>query len=451
MSKPRILIIDDNKKFVDDLLLLLRQEYNCRGVHSAERGLEILEEEDFDLVLLDIDLGPGMDGFQFLSQIKELDILIPVIMITKDRSIGTVVKAMKMGAYDYVGKKPDLSELRIIVNRALNEVGLRRENKLLREEVQSLTGELLGESNAILNIKEQVVKFAETNSTVLITGESGTGKGLIARQIHSNSLRKDKPFVVVNCAAIPKELFESELFGHEKGAFTGAYRKKLGKFELANHGTIFLDEIGDLDNSLQAKFLRVLEEKKFERVGGEKSVSVDVRVLVATNKDLEVLTKRGNFREDLYYRLNVVRIHIPPLRERKEDIPILAKEFTRRKGRELKKTVKGISKEALNILISYDWPGNVRELENLIENAIISTEKDILTPDMFPSLSSDYAISPNYETAKKNALERFQREYVSTILRLTDGNITQAAQRMGISRQGLQKLIRNLNIHLPKR
>ncbi len=272
MPKPRILIIDDNREFVDDLNLLLQNDFDCSGVHSAERGLEVLDQKNFDAILLDIELGAGMDGFEFLTRIKKEDTSIPVVMITKDQSISTVVKAMKMGAYNYVGKKPDLAELKQILKGALEEFALRKDNSLLRDEIHRLTGDLLGQSEVIDHIRNQIDKLSQTDSTVLITGETGTGKELVARQIHNQSARSEKPFVVVNCAAIPKELFESELFGHEKGAFTGALKRKVGKFELADQGTIFLDEIGELEYSVQAKLLRVLQGKKFERVGGDESI-----------------------------------------------------------------------------------------------------------------------------------------------------------------------------------
>ena len=446
MKKPNVLIIDDNKDFVNDLLMLLRGDYQCTGVHSGEEGLALLEKSDQDLILLDIELGKGIDGFEFLERMKELEYSTPVVMITRDVSIDTVVRAIKKGACDYVGKKPDLSELKRVIDRALNEFGLMRENTFLKEEIHRLMGELLGKSEMILEVKKEIRKLAGADVSVLITGESGTGKELVARQLHKGSRREGKPFVAVNCAAIPRELFESELFGHEKGAFTGALKRKLGKFELADGGTIFLDEIGELDSSAQAKFLRVLKDRTIERVGSEKGKPVDVRVLAATNRDLEERIKEGLFREDLFYRLNVTRIHIPPLRERKQDIPILANEFVRIKGYELKKHVEGISEDALQMLITYDWPGNVRELENMIENAIIYTEEPVLDRTLFPSLLTNYSECSDYESAKQTALERFQREYVSAILHLTGGNVTRAAARMGISRQGLQKIMRNLDI-----
>ena len=448
MKKPQILIIDDNADFVDDLTLLLKQKYDCISSFSGEDGIELIEQKRFDAILLDIDLGKGMDGFDFLENINRKGIDIPVIMITGDTTIDTIVRSIKMGAYDYFCKKQHLYEIEIKLNRALNDFLRRRENKFWQEEIHRFTGELLGESSAILNIKEKISKLSCTDSTVLITGESGTGKELIARQIYRQSYRNNKPFVVINCAAIPRELFESELFGYEKGAFTGAFRRKTGKFELANKGTIFFDEIGELDNYAQAKLLRVLEDKSFERVGGELSISVDVRILTATNKNLKELTQSGEFRNDLYFRLAVTTIHLPPLRERRDDIPILVNEFIRRKSLELKKEVKGISQDALDMLIAYDWPGNVRELLNVIENALIFSDTQILDKNLFPSLLISFGNLPDYKTAKKRAMEKFQREYISSMLRQTGGNLSQAAKRMGITRQGLKKVINTLKLNL---
>ncbi|MFQ5633026.1 MAG: sigma-54-dependent transcriptional regulator, partial [bacterium] len=379
MRKPQILIIDDNKEFVGDLELLLQQDFDCSGVFSGEQGLQLLEQKKFDAILLDIDLGAGMDGFEFLRQIKAQDDPIPVIMITHDQAISTVVKAIKMGAYDYVGKKPDLSELKMALERALEAFGLRQEHAFFRDEIRRLSGVLLGESDAMQEVKRQIARLAKTDSTVLITGESGTGKELVAREIHHLSLRGDRPFVAINCAAIPGQLFESEIFGHERGAFTGAIARKKGKFEIAHKGTFFLDEIAELDKAMQAKLLRVLEEKKFERVGGTESIQVDVRIITATNKDLEKSMQQGEFRDDLYYRLHITPIHIPPLRECREDIPILTNEFLQRKSKELRKPVREIAHEAIDLLIAHDWPGNVRELQNMIENAILYSDGYILT------------------------------------------------------------------------
>lgn len=447
MRKPQILIIDDNEKFVSDLSFLLQDDFDCQGTFSGEEGLEHLEQKNFDLILLDIDLGESMmNGFQFLDTMKDLEILIPVIIITKFKEKDKIVKAIKKGAFDYVRKKEDLAELKIVINRAIGEFSLRKDNIVFREEFHTMAGVILGESESILNIKKQIVQIAQTDSTVLITGENGTGKELVARQIHKLSLRKDKPFIAVNCAAIPENLSESELFGHEKGAFTGAYKSKPGKFEFADEGTIFLDEIADMKLSTQAKLLRVLQEKTFERVGGQKIISVDVRIIAATNKNLKIMIEQDTFREDLYYRLNVFPIHVPPLREHRIDIAILAKEFIRKKRKDIKKNVSDISPKAINMLVSYDWPGNVRELENVIERAIILSQNDILTTELFPDILNYSSTLPLYATAKKQAEERFQWQYITAMFRQTKGNIKKAAELMGITRHGLQKIVKGLNI-----
>lgn len=449
MIKPKILIIDDNGIFVDNLSFLLQNDFDCSGVYTAEDGISILSENHFDVILLDIKLGSGLDGIEFLEKIHKQQIFIPTIMITGDKSIDMVVKAMKAGAYDYVGKDPDLSELKIIINRALNEFGLRRENELLREEIQQLKGQFVGESPAIRSIRQQIQKLAPLDSTVLISGDSGTGKEVVARNIHQLSKRKNKPFITLNCAAIPKELFESEFFGHEKGAFTGAYKARKGKFELANHGTIFLDEIGELEISVQAKLLRVLEEKKIELVGGSGQIEVGVRIIAASNKDLKKAVENGKFREDLFYRLNIVQIFLPPLRERKEDIPLLVHEFIDKKSKELKKNVKGITEQAMNSLIAYDWPGNVRELQNVIEKAIIYTDGDLIQAHTFDGSILPFSSElPDYASAKQTVLQKFQKQYISAMLKLTNGNKTKAAERMGLTRQGLQKMMDQLREEL---
>jgi len=446
MNKPKILIVDDSREFVDVLQMLLKEDFDCACAYSGEEGLEIYDKKNFDVILLDIEMEPGIDGYEFLQTIKERDISIPVIMISKHESIDMVVKAIKMGAYDYIGKKPDLSELKIVINRALADYGRRRKNQLLEEDLQRFTGDLVGHSEAMLEVKQQIAKLAQIDSTVLITGETGTGKELVVRQIHRCSPRKDQPFIAVNCAAIPKELFESELFGHEKGAFTGAFKRKPGRFEQADKGTLFLDEISEIDKFLQAKLLRVLEEREFQRVGGEENIQVDIRLIAATNKDLNHLIDQGLFRNDLYFRLNIGQIHIPPLRERKTDIPMLVAEFIKKKNHELKKKVKHIADDTMNKLLAYDWPGNVRELQNLIERAIINADGDTLYNHHFPEFKNDHSSLPNYETAKQQAIARFQKEYISAMLHLTEGNISEAAARMEISRQGLYKMKKQLGI-----
>jgi len=447
MNKPKILIIDDDKDLVHDLKTLLKGNYIIQGAYSGKDGLELLDSQTFNIILLDIEFESGMDGFQVLQELNQRDILIPIIMISKFSNINTVVRSMKLGAFDYVEKTSELSEMKLIIDGALQEFRLRKENEFFREEIQRMTGVLLGESETMKNIKNHISKLAATETTVLITGESGTGKELVARQIHQLSTRKDKPFVPVNCAAIPKELFESELFGHEKGAFTGAVKKKAGKFEIADKGTLFLDEIAELEKAAQAKLLRVLEDNNIVRVGGEENIVLDVRVIAATNKILPELVDQGLFRDDLYYRINVAPMQIPPLRERREDIPILTETFVKRKSEEMKKNIKTVAQNAMDALINYDWPGNVREMQNVIEHAVIFADSDILTQQSFPMLLSSSSSLLDYETAKKQALAKFQHKYVSTMLRLTEGNITRAAQKMGISRQGLQKMLKTLKIN----
>ncbi len=448
MNKPKILIVDDNKDFIGDLTLLLQSDFSSEGALSGEEALTLLQRKNYDAILLDIDFGEGrMDGFQFLKKVHQEFPWLPVVMVSKYESVETVVKAMKMGASNYVGKKPNLMELKISIQKAMDELKLKGNHQLLVEEIEELKGQLIGESEVLKEIRRKIDRLSQVDSTVLITGETGTGKELVARKLHKNSPRKDCAFVAVNCAAIPKELFESELFGHEKGSFTGAIKRQRGKFELANEGTIFLDEITELNISTQAKLLRVLQEKAIERVGGTDLIPINVRVIAATNRNLADLVQRGEFRDDLYYRLKVTRIHLPPLRERKEDIPLLAKYFAVKKASKLKRAIPEISKEAIGLLVSYNWPGNIRELENLIENALVYAEGETIEAHLFSEiLPTNYGSFPNYEAAKKAALEKFQRDYITTILKAEDGNVTKAASRMGISRQGLQKMMRNLSL-----
>ncbi|MBN1479102.1 sigma-54-dependent Fis family transcriptional regulator [candidate division KSB1 bacterium] len=447
MSRPKILIVDDNVKFIDDLSLLLGSSYECFSACTGEEGLANLAKKNYDLLLLDIDLGDGMDGFDVMDFLAEQEIKLPIIIVSHDHSIPTVVRALKKGAYDYIGKKPDLAEVRVILDRAMQEFGFKRDSEFYRDELRRQSGDLIGMSPAIQTIREQIAHIADTPTNVLITGESGTGKEIVAKQIHYSSQRRDKPFIPLNCAAIPKELFESELFGHERGAFTHAYKRRLGKFELADRGTIFLDEIAELDPSMQAKLLRVIQDKNIQRVGGDDFKNVNVRIIAATNHDLKVMVDGKQFREDFYYRLNVFPISIPPLRERREDIPLLVELFIKQKGEELKKNITSISQEALAGLLNYDWPGNVRELENMVERAVILAKGEQLLPVYFTELKCPKMSDPiDYHIAKKQAEENFQRDFIPRMIKLADGNISKAAEQMGITRQGLQKMLKNLGM-----
>ena len=375
---PTILIVEDEPKMLRLLDLNLKEEgYTVHTAPDAEAGLNTLRQEKIDVVLTDLKL-PGMNGLEFLQAVKRANAAIPVVMITAYGSVETAVEAMKAGASDYVLKPFSLEEIKLIVSRELDVRSLRDENRSLREALgrRYEFKNIIARSATMQEVLAKVAQVAPTNSTVLLGGESGVGKDLIARAIHQHSRRAAGPFIKINCTAIPENLLESELFGYEKGAFTGAMNAKPGKFELADKGTIFLDEIGDVPGTIQVKLLRVLQEREFERLGGTKTLKVDVRVVAATNQDLRAALEQGTFREDLYYRLNVVPISIPPLRERREDIPYLADFFLERFARESGKALSGITPAAMKILADFHWPGNVRELENIIERAVVMATGD---------------------------------------------------------------------------
>jgi DNA-binding NtrC family response regulator len=382
----RILVIDDEESIRELLTDFLESKgFEVSSTHDGESGLALLKEDKFDLFLLDL-MMPGMSGLDVLREASSQNITIPSIVITAFASVQTAVEAMKFGAFDYITKPFVLEDVHIAIKRALDVSRLQEENVRLKKELKKKFGyhKIIGNSKPIQDVIKFIEKIADTDSTVLVTGESGTGKELVSKTIHYNSSRSKKPFVPLNCAAIPKDILESELFGHEKGAFTGAVSTRLGRFELANNGTLFLDEIGELAPSLQVKLLRVLQEKEFERVGGIKTIKVDVRIVTATNRDLEKAVKEGIFREDLYYRLNVIPMHLPPLRKMTEDVPLLIEHFIHDISKRKKKKLPRITDETLNCLCQYRWPGNVRELENLIERLIILKEGEDVHPDDLP-------------------------------------------------------------------
>lgn len=370
----KILIIDDERGMREFLSIMLQKEgHDVTSAGGGKEALEYIAQKTYDIVITDIRM-PQITGIDVLKTVKECSPETVVIMVTAYASTDTAVEAMKQGAYDYITKPFKIEEIKLIVRNALEKRKLREENLLLKSKIQEWTtsgliGGIVGKSQAIIRIIELIIKVADSPSTVLITGESGTGKELIARAIHNYSHRKDQPFLAINCSAIPEGLFESELFGHIKGAFTGAIASKEGIFEVANGGTIFLDEIGDIPQSFQVKLLRVLEEKTIKRVGGNQEIKVDVRIIAATNRDLKKAVAEGNFREDLFYRLDVIPIEIPPLRERREDIPLLIEHFVSKYSRLLGREIKGVSEEAMQRLMDHPWKGNVRELENVIERA----------------------------------------------------------------------------------
>ena len=450
-----VLIVDDEVGVRESLKMILKKDYDVFLAKDAEEAFLQIKENSPDVILLDIIL-PDLDGLKVLERIKQNEPDIVVIMITATNTAKTAVEAMKLGAYHYVTKPFDNDELRLIISRSLSEKALKQELIFRREEMDKSFdfGNILGKSKGMKDIFKVVKQIADSKSTVLIMGDSGTGKELISRAIHYNSNRKNYPFVTINCAAIPETLIESELFGHEKGAFTNAIEKKLGRFEVAHQGTLFLDEIGELSLTTQAKILRFLEEKEFNRVGGSKTIKVDVRLITATNKDLNQMIKKGGFREDLYYRINVVPIVIPPLRERKEDIPILIDHFINKFVLENNKNVKGINKEALEFLMQYEWPGNVRELENLIERVIALTSNEYILanelPYSFKNIPKINGLKESVLDGKVSFLqaeEEFEKEVILDALKRTNYIQSHAAEILGISRRILKYKMDKLGIN----
>ncbi len=429
----KIMVVDDE----ESIRLMLRRVLSSSQyeVHEAANGIEALnsiKKEEYSAILLDLRM-PHMNGLQVIEKMKEMDIKTPIIMMSAYGTVPEAVEAMKLGAMDYLVKPFDIDELKMTLERIIQQDEIKNENQYFREEEERRFNfkEIVGQSSAMKNVLEMVKKVAPLPTTVMITGESGTGKELIARALHMNSPRREKPFVVANCVAFSPGILESELFGHEKGAFTGANSRRIGRFEVAHGGTVFLDEIGEVNIVTQAKLLRVVQEKEFERVGSSASIKVEVRLIAATNKDLEKEIKEGRFREDLFYRLNVFHIDIPPLRERKEDIPRLIEHFIKKYNQILNKRISAISSEGLSLLIDYSFPGNVRELENIIERAMIMCDSDIIEKELLFFLEQKN-VSPRLGTLKE-----MEREMIKKGLIAHKGNRTKTAQHLGISRRNL--------------
>jgi len=436
---PKILIIDDEEHMCWALDRAMRQEgYQTEVAYRGRDGLNLIREESPSLTILDLRL-PDMDGLEVLKEAKAINPKLPVIMLTAHGTIETAIEAMKIGAADYITKPFDLEELKLVIKQNLLVIQLETEVTFLRSELTGKYGNIIAQSKIMLDIIALIERVAHSSASVLVTGESGTGKEVAAVAIHQNSPRHNKPFIPINCAALPEQLLESELFGHERGAFTGATARKLGRFELADKGTIFLDEIAEMSLNMQAKLLRVLQEKSFERVGGTETLSVDVRVIAATNRELVEAIKKGTFREDLFYRLNVIHIHLPPLRERKEDIPLLAKHFIQKYGHVYQ--VDKISPKAMELLCNYHWPGNVRELQNVIERSAIICRGNQIEPEHLPrelyapqQSSSDVVVDfPDNGIS----LEELEKELILKALEKSGGNQTKAAQLLGITRSAL--------------
>ncbi|MBI5181565.1 MAG: sigma-54-dependent Fis family transcriptional regulator [Nitrospirae bacterium] len=448
----KILIVDDEKGIRESLGLLLKNDYEPLYASCGDEALKIYQEEHPALVLLDI-IMPNTDGLEVLEKLKEIDRSVMVIMVTAVAILDTAIEAMKRGAYDYIQKPFNAEELKIRIDKAIAAKDIVNEVSLLRSEINKKYDfkNIVGKSKPIQEIFAKIKQIADTKTTVLITGESGTGKELIAKAIHYNSSRRNKQFIAINCAAIPDTLIESELFGYEKGAFTDATVRKTGQFELADEGTLFLDEIGDLSVPTQAKILRVLQEKEFLRVGGTKTIKVNIRLITATNKDLEKATTEGKFREDLFYRINVIPIFLPPLRDRKEDIPLLIDHFINKKSTTGAK--KRFSQDAMDIMLNYHWPGNIRELENVIERITILTTEDIIKIEHLPpgitketkaGLMKEDILSGRINL--EEAISDFERDIILTALEKTNYVQTQAAALLGISRRILKYKMDNLNI-----
>jgi two-component system, NtrC family, response regulator AtoC len=439
---PRILIIDDDKSLLESYTVLLEDEFQVSTAESGERGLELLRREDVHLILLDVRL-PDISGIEVLRRIKALDENVDVIMITAVKDVRVAVEAIKLGAYDYLEKPFEIDEILALLRRTLEHQTLLREVLYLRDlraEVDRYF--IVGRSPKMRQIYDLITRVADTNATILINGESGVGKELIARAIHQQSQRRLNPFVAVNCAAISEHLVESELFGHERGAFTGAIEMHRGKFELAHTGTLFLDEVGSLRLDLQAKLLRVLQEREFERVGGGKTIRTDVRIVAASNQDLKQMAAERTFREDLFYRLNVIPVHVPPLRDRREDIPVLVNHFLRKYNKDFGRQVQGITAEALALLTHYHWPGNVRELENVIERLVVLSRHRILDIEDMPldlkSVQGQLAHDLFTTGADlRQAKAEFERHYIVQTLERCGWNQTEAAKRLGIHRNTL--------------
>ncbi len=445
MSK--ILIIEDNDTMREGMAAIIgKMGHECDAVSNGQAGLALVEKKAFDLIVTDYRM-EGMDGLQVLQQSKTKAPGTEVLIITAYGTIELAVEAMKLGAVDFITKPFSHDEFKLKIERILERIQERKElariseeNIYLRDELEEQFnyGEIIGKSRAMQEVFRTIEKVAATDSSVLIYGESGTGKELVARAIHKLSPRKDKPFIRVNCGALVENLLESELFGHEKGAFTGAMKRKKGRFELAHQGSIFLDEIGDISPNMQLKLLRVLQEKEFERVGSEETIQVDVRILAATNKNLSELVQQGKFREDLFYRLHIIPIYLPPLRERKEDIPLLAQHFIKQLAEELKKPARQLSDAAMEKLLDYPWPGNIRELENVIERAMVLSDKAVIDAADLPILPATGAerlpndLLDRYGYKLNETLAAVEKQLIEKALNETQGNKNQAAKLLGI-------------------
>ncbi len=454
--KARVLVVDDERSMRELLAIVLKREgHEVVTAENGQTAVATLEREPIDLLICDIKM-PDMSGVEVLRAAKAVDRDIVAIMVTAFASTETAVEAMRLGACDYLSKPFDVDELKMKVREKLESRTLRQENVLLKRALGARHefSNIIGRSEPILAVFKLIQTIARTNSTVLITGESGTGKELVARAIHFNSLRRDRPFVALNCAALPDTLLESELFGHMRGAFTGADSNKKGLIELAEHGTIFLDEIGEMSPSVQVKVLRVLQDRRFRRVGGLEEIEADIRIIAATNQDLSRMVSEGKFREDLFYRINVIPVHLPPLREREEDIPLLAEHFLSKYCKQMDKAITSISGEAMELLTAYTWPGNIRELENVIEHAVALEQARAILPASLPeAIRSDARRTaqapvalPDHGFDLEEHVHGIEREYLSQALHKAGGIQVKAAELLGMSFRSFRYYAKKYNL-----
>ncbi len=450
MAKEKILVVDDEASHRTMLKAVLTSEgYQISEADDGKTAIEAVEREFYDLILMDVRM-TELDGIEAMQEMKKISPAIPIIIMTAYGSVETAVDALKSGAYDYLTKPLDIEELKILINKALDHYRLREENIVLRERLADRFdfSKIIGKSKPMKDLFETLAMIAPSNATVLLYGESGTGKEIVANALHQNSPRTKSPFIKVSCAALPETLLESELFGHERGAFTGAIGRKEGRFQLANGGTIFLDEVSEMSPTTQVKLLRVLQEREFEPLGSTKTIHVDIRIIAATNKNLEEEVKKGNFREDLFYRLNVVPIEVPPLRRRKEDIPLLAKHFLNIYCEKAQTPNKGFLPKTMDLMIRYDWPGNIRELENAIERAVLLCQGEYISPEDLPHAvqGAEGEGLPGVAVPSGMTLREVEREVIVQTLEETEGNRTQTARILGISRKTLQNKLKEYGI-----
>ena len=456
-DNTRILVVDDEIGYRKVLSNALTERgFIVKTAASGEEALEELKKQEFAIALIDMKLPGGIDGLELLQRIKRT-YNTSVLIMTAYGGIETAVEAMRRGALNYITKPFNLDEILLNIDRLIEQQNIIDENRYLHSELEKVYGlkKIIGSSREIQKVLDMISRVAFSSATVLITGESGTGKELVARAIHFTGNRKDKKFIVINCATLSENLLESELFGHVKGSFTGAIRDKKGLFEEADSGTLFMDEIGDIPKSVQAKILRVLQEGEFIPVGDTATKRVDVRIIAATNQDLLQCVQEKEFREDLYYRLNVINIKMPPLRDRKEDLPLLVKHFIEKYNKKENKQIKGITQDVEKEFYNYTWPGNVRELENVIERAVTLTNEDIISLDTISSFvkkegnaepTEDELLSSPYKEARRKALDSFNVKYITKAINKTEGNVTNAAKESGIERQYLQRMLKRYNI-----